>query len=106
MPAARRAVYPTDLNQRGDLGRKASQLELALKKNRLSRGVSRKQAEPAVRYILYLAPEAQRSFLALNRSQLATLELSVDRITRMASFNQRFYAHLIPRRTPGFPVHL
>lgn len=82
----RRSVYPTHLNERGDVCRCLSELEPALNECGLLGRVSRKNAEPAVGDILYLSSEGRCFFLRMMRGQFITLKLPSDRIARMASF--------------------
>jgi hypothetical protein len=85
----RRSVYPTYLNERGDVRRRVSELELALNERGLLGRVSRKNAEPAVGDILYSSSEGHCFFLRMMRRQFITLKLSGDRIARLASFYPR-----------------
>jgi len=84
-----RAVYPTDLNERGDLCGHPSKAELTLKERGLPGGVNRKQAEPAVGDIIYVSIEGSWLFLGMIRSQFATFKFSVDRVAGLASFYRR-----------------
>jgi len=84
-----RAVYPTDLNERGDLCGHPSEAEPALKERGLPGGMTRKQAEPAVGDIIYLSLEGHWVFLGMIRSQFATLKFPVDRVAGSASFYPR-----------------
>ena len=84
-----RAVYPTDLNERGDLCGHPSEPELALKERGLPGHVTRKQAESAVGDIIYASLEGHWVLLGVIRTQLATLKFSVDRVAAFASFYPR-----------------
>ncbi len=81
-----RAVYPTDLNERGDLCGHPSKGELTLKERGLPGRVTRKQAEPAVGDIIYVSLEGHWLFLSMIRSQFATFKFPIDRIAGLASF--------------------